>query len=58
MSQVNSSHQRYIVPSREEALRLIGESNLDDLLDQASALRDIGFGKAVSYSRKVFIPLT
>ncbi|SVD16573.1 uncharacterized protein METZ01_LOCUS369427, partial [marine metagenome] len=58
MSQVNSSHQTYIVPSREEALRLVGESNLDDLLAQASALRDIGFGKAVSYSRKVFIPLT
>ena len=58
MSQLNSSHQNYIVPSREEALRLLAESNLDDLLDQASALRDIGFGKGVSYSRKVFIPLT
>ena len=58
MSQINSSHQKQTVPSREEALRLVDESNLDDLLDQASAIRDIGFGKAVSYSRKVFIPLT
>ena len=58
MSQINSSHQKRTVPSREEALRLVDESNLDDLLDQASAIRDIGFGKAVSYSRKVFIPLT
>ena len=58
MSQINSSHQKQTVPSREEALRLVDEFNLDDLLDQASAIRDIGFGKAVSYSRKVFIPLT
>ena len=58
MSQINSSHQKYDVPSREDAMRLVDESNLDDLLDQASGIRDIGFGKAVSYSRKVFIPLT
>src|SRR5947209_114508 len=31
---------------------------LDDLLIAASALRDAGHGRRVSYSRKVFIPLT
>jgi FO synthase len=31
---------------------------LDDLLAAASALRDAGHGRRVTYSRKVFIPLT
>jgi FO synthase len=32
--------------------------HLVDLLDVASSLRDLGHGKTVTYSRKVFIPLT
>jgi FO synthase len=31
---------------------------LKDLLDTAAGLRDQGWGNQVSYSRKVFIPLT
>jgi FO synthase len=31
---------------------------LEELLDVASALRDRGHGKTITYSRKVFIPLT
>ena len=45
-------------PSREAALELARERDLPALMRQAAALRDAGFGRAVSYSRKVFIPLT
>ena len=45
-------------PSRDAALDLAHATDLPDLMAQASALRDAGFGRAVSYSRKVFIPLT
>src|ERR687891_288044 len=31
---------------------------LDELLGVASSLRDLGRGRTVTYSRKVFIPLT
>jgi FO synthase len=43
---------------REMALRLATESNLADMTERASALTLRGFGRRVSYSRKVFIPLT
>ena len=49
---------RYIRPSRDAALALVRATDLSDLMARASALRDAGFGRAVSYSRKVFIPLT
>jgi FO synthase len=46
------------VPSREEALKL-GECNeLQPLLQAAEQLAVDGFGRRVTYSRKVFIPLT
>ena len=45
-------------PSRNEALSLVRDSDLPSLMDRASALRDSGFGNTVTYSRKVFIPLT
>src|SRR3954469_6705905 len=44
--------------SREAALALIQHQELPSLLERASALRDASKGRAVSYSRKVFIPLT
>lgn len=44
--------------SREEALSLVDVSDLSPLLAAASARRDAAHGGAVSYSRKVFIPLT
>ncbi len=44
--------------SREEALSLMKEGPLDPLLDAAAALRDRFKGRTVSYSKKVFIPLT
>ncbi len=48
----------YARPSRDAALALARETDLPALMARASALRDAGFGQAVSYSRKVFIPLT
>ncbi len=44
--------------SREDALRLMEEGPLDALLETAAAVRDRFKGRSVSYSRKVFIPLT
>lgn len=38
--------------------RRLHESDLHDLLAEASRMRDAGHGDAISYSRKVFIPLT
>ncbi len=46
--------------SRDEACRLIRATGaeLTDLLRQASRVRDARTGRAITYSRKVFIPLT
>ena len=44
--------------SREDALFLIEEASLTELLEAAAALRDRAKGSVASYSRKIFIPLT
>ena len=44
--------------SEEEALALAAATDLPALMQAAAALRDAGHGGLVSYSRKVFIPLT
>jgi 7,8-didemethyl-8-hydroxy-5-deazariboflavin synthase CofG subunit len=44
--------------SREQAVLLIEHAETGDLLSAASSLRQKFKGKIVSYSRKVFIPLT
>ena len=44
--------------NREEALGLFKAASLDELLAAAGDLREKGKGRAVSYSKKVFIPLT
>src|ERR1019366_8240001 len=44
--------------SREDALSLMDEAPLAALLQAAGAVRDRFKGTSVSYSRKVFIPLT
>ncbi|HYL38908.1 MAG TPA: 7,8-didemethyl-8-hydroxy-5-deazariboflavin synthase CofG [Bryobacteraceae bacterium] len=44
--------------SREDALSLMEEGPLGVLLETAAAVRDRFKGRSVSYSRKVFIPLT
>ena len=44
--------------SREDALSLMDQGPLDPLLEAAATVRDRFKGRSVSYSRKVFIPLT
>jgi FO synthase len=44
--------------SREEALALESSASLGKLLEAASEVREQGKGKTVSFSKKVFIPLT
>ena len=44
--------------SREDALSLMNDAPLAVLLHEAAAVRDRFKGRSVSYSRKVFIPLT
>src|SRR5690348_8661346 len=41
-----------------EALALAERTDLASLMEAAARLRDAGHGRIVSYSRKVFIPLT
>jgi FO synthase len=47
-------------PTRAEAVALLGATGAEQeaLLAAAAALRDAGKGRVVTYSRKVFIPLT
>ena len=44
--------------TRDEALALAVDGDLDALMARAAASRDEAHGRAISYSRKVFIPLT
>ena len=45
-------------PLQDAALDLVRAPDLSELMHRASTIRDVGFGNAISYSRKVFIPLT
>jgi FO synthase len=47
----------YVI-TRDDALELIENADLHPLLQLASRMRDRGKGRIVSYSKKVFIPLT
>ena len=47
-----------ILPTDEEALALADYTDTRALADAASQIRDQGFNNVVTYSRKVFIPLT
>src|ERR1700675_4828204 len=44
--------------NRVGALALAGQASLADLLAAATALRALGKGKVVTFSKKVFVPLT
>ena len=44
--------------SREDAVSLMGEGPIEALLKTAAAVRDRLKGRSVSFSKKVFIPLT
>ena len=61
LSQVDSALDRGVEGrglSREAALLLMEQGELSSLLRAAAAVRDRSKGRTVSYSRKVFIPLT
>ena len=45
-------------PGAEEALALAGRHDTAQLMAEAARLRDLGHGNVITYSRKVFIPLT
>jgi FO synthase len=44
--------------SADEVYTLDGESDLDQLMQAAAARRDLAHGQLVSFSKKVFVPLT
>ena len=44
--------------SRDEVFALVEHAELDELMQAAAARRDAAHGSVVTYSRKVFIPLT
>lgn len=47
------------MPLPREAALALAEQPLDaDLLQRAASLRDVGFGAVMTYSRKLFLPLT
>ena len=45
-------------PSKAQSLGLEDTGDLSELMAMAADIRDRGFGRHISYSRKVFIPLT
>lgn len=50
---------RFPAPDRELALRYLSESEpVRPLLDETSRMRDEAHGRTITYSRKVFIPVT
>jgi FO synthase len=52
----NFPHSRRL--TRDEAAALVGIDDIAPLLNAAASRRDAAHGRLVSYSRKVFIPLT
>ena len=48
----------HAAPSDRAVRALAGDAGLARLMEEAAALRDAGHGRYVTYSRKVFIPLT
>jgi FO synthase len=46
------------IEDREDCLALAANTDTQGLMARAAVLRDAGFGDIITYSRKVFIPLT
>lgn len=51
-------HARRTCLSPEQALALADRVDTEALMAEAAAIRDAAFGDRISYSRKVFVPLT
>jgi FO synthase len=58
ISKIRTDHASGRLPDAATALDLASENDLRALTGLAAELRDEGFGNVVTYSRKVFIPLT
>ena len=43
---------------KHEVIEFFSNSDLDSLLEDSNRIRDLHWGKVVTYSRKVFVPLT
>ena len=55
---MSNPSEPFPILSETEALALADRRDTSELMQAAAALRDLGKGKIVTYSRKVFIPLT
>jgi FO synthase len=58
IAQILERAREGVRPSPAEAVTLAGSDNLPALMAAAEAIAQAGHGRRVSYSRKVFIPLT
>ena len=58
LTDLTAQHANGQLPSVEQALALADVDDTRSLADIACELRDQGFNNVVTYSRKVFIPLT
>ena len=58
MNSLVSLTTNYELPSTEEVHLIAENQSLEELCSLASDLRDKGHGNLVTYSKKVFIPLT
>jgi FO synthase len=58
IERLHASHQQGQLPSEADALSLADVEDTRALATLAADLRDQGFANVVTYSRKVFIPLT
>jgi FO synthase len=58
IDRLKAQHAAGELPTDEQALELAGVNDTAALASLAAELRDQGFGNVVTYSRKVFIPLT
>jgi FO synthase len=58
IDRLREQHRSGALPTPDDALALATETDLAALTGLAASLRDQGFDSVVTYSRKVFIPLT
>jgi len=58
MNKQNLYSTKYELPDRGDILALADRLSLADICDLACDIRNQGHGDIVTYSRKVFIPLT
>ena len=43
---------------KHQVIEFLSDTDLDSLLEEANKIRDLHWGKTITYSRKVFVPLT